>query len=73
LENCDSQRCMIHYVAGYVTCNVLRTQVGHISKWATNPYFPTLKIDYSTTTRWIILKLKLNIPDISILMLSKFF
>jgi hypothetical protein len=54
-------------------CNVLRTQVGHVSKWATNPYFPTLKIDYSTTTRWIMLKLKLNIPDISILMLSKFF
>jgi hypothetical protein len=26
LENCDSQRCMIHYVAGYVTC----IYIGHM-------------------------------------------
>jgi hypothetical protein len=30
--------------------NVPRTLVGHVSKWATNSYMFTLKIDYSTTT-----------------------
>ena len=55
------------------TCNVPRTLVGHVSIWATNPYFLTSKIDFATNTRSNTLQLKLYTPNISTLILSKFF
>jgi hypothetical protein len=55
------------------TCNVPRTLVGHVSMWAINPYSSTSKIHYTITTRSNISKLIPYIPNISTLILSKFF
>jgi hypothetical protein len=55
------------------TCNVPRNVVNHVTWWITNSYHPTSKIDCLITTRLNTSKLKLNIPDISTLILSKFF
>jgi hypothetical protein len=54
------------------TCNVPRNVVNHVTWWITNSYHPASKIDCSITTGSNTSKLKLNIPDISTLMLSKF-